>query len=216
MRSAPLIGVLVAVVLTAAFWFLLYQPQNERAADLRAEVETIRAQEAQLQARIAELRDVQRNEVEIEAALLRLEEYVPSGIGQPSALRQLQRTADNAGADVFSITFEDPEQPDNAATAPTGEPGAVLVNVPVTIVIDGGYFQIVDFLRRLEVDLPRAVLVQGIALAEAPEASFPTLRATLSAQLFAVVSQSELPDSAGGAPPPAPEPTPTPTEAAQP
>jgi hypothetical protein len=68
----------------------------------------------------------------------------------------------------------------------------------------------VDFLRRLEVDTRRAVLVAGVVMQESPDAGFPRLRAELTAELFANLDADDLDAGAGtGAAPAQPAPTPT-------
>ena len=223
MKAAPLIGLLVALLLTAAFWFFLYQPQNERQGELEAEIATLQGQESSLRARIEVLQAIRDDEVQIRAALARAEEYIPGAIAQPSALRQLQSAADAAGATLEVLTFGNPQPPATATgsttAVDTGEPGRVLAAIPVTVVIDGGYFQIVDFLRRVEFDFPRAMLIQDITVEKTPDGTFPRLRATMETQLFAIVAAEALPSAAGAAPAPAggdaaPTPTPSPSEAA--
>jgi len=231
-RNVALIAVLVAVVITLAFWFLLYQPQNERQAEIEAEIVGLRSEEAALETQVATLRGIQQNEVQIRAALARLDEYIPPNVAQPSALRQLQRTADAAGATLQVLTFGDPARPEaigGTTALDTGDPTKALAAIPVSIAVDGGYFQIVDFLRRVEVDVPRAVLIQDVSLEKSPDGDFPLLRATFATQLFAIVDADQLPEATAGAAPggttggqqpaggqPTPTPTPSPTATAAP
>ena len=217
--SAPIIGVLVALLLTVAFWFLLYKPADNQQAAVEAESETLASQQAQLRTQIDQLRDVEERQVEIRAALARLDEYIPTGPAQPTAIRQFQRAADAAGAEITTITFAEPTVPTAAAgTAPadTGEPGTTLANIPVTMTIEGGYFQLVDFLRRLEVDVPRAVLVESVAVAEAPDEGFPTLTTDWTGQLFAIVPAGDLVDVTAGVPAPGASPAASPSPTASP
>jgi Tfp pilus assembly protein PilO len=215
-----LIGLLVAFVLTVLFWFFLYQPQNERQREIEQEIADLEVQQATLENRRQALEEVRQNEVQIRAALARTEQFIPSGVSQPAALRQLQRTANAAGAEIVQLTFGDAIRSD--AGGETGDPNRVLAEIPVTIAVDGGYFQIVDFLRRLEVDVPRATLVEDVSILESPEAMFPTLRATLTSTMFAVLNADQLPDATAGAAAPsgdqtgAPAATPTPTPGASP
>ena len=216
--SAPIIGLLVAVVLTVAFWFLLYKPASDQQAGVEAETATLEDQQRQLQTQIAQLRDVESRQVEIRAALARLEEFIPSGPAQPTAIRQFQRAADAAGVEITTITFAEPAVPDpasGAVPADTGVPGTTLANIPVSMSVEGGYFQIVDFFRRIEVDVPRAALIQTVELAEADE-TFPTLEATWTGQIFAIVPARDLVDVQAGVPAPGAAPTPTPTPTAAP
>ena len=98
----------------------------------------------------------------------------------------------------------------------TGTEDTTLASIPITMVVDGGYFRIVDFFRRLEVEVPRAVLVESVSVEEQQDAGFPTLRATWTGQMFAVLPAEDV-GTAGGAPAapqatPTPTPTPAPTE----
>ena len=224
MRSRPvLIGVLVALVLALAFYFFLYKPASEEQARVEAETLTLQDQQLTLEAQIKDLRAIERNQVEINASKARLEEFIPNGPAQPSAIRQFQAAADAAGTDIASVTFGDPTVPDpatGATPADTGDPNTTLVNIPVTMAVDGGYFQIVDFLRRLEVDVPRAVLLETVSIVEEDRAKFPTLTATWTGQMFAVLPVGDLVDTGatggvpGQAPAPAASPQPSPTPAA--
>ena len=213
--SAPVVAVLVALVLTLAFWFLLYKPASDEQAVVEAETAALEGEQQSLQTQIAQLRDVEARQVEIRAEMARLEEFIPLGPAQPTAIRQFQRAADAAGTEITTLTFDEPEVPNAAAGATpsdTAIPGTTLANIPITMTVEGGYFQIVDFFRRVEVDVPRAALVQTVDVVEEPDEGFPTLAATWTGQLFAVVPLGDLVDTAAGVPAPAGTPTPAPTE----
>jgi Tfp pilus assembly protein PilO len=181
---APLIGILVAILLTVAFYFLLWQPRQEELVAIEEETTALEAQATQLQRQIAELEDVQAREVEIRAQLARLEEYIPTGPAQPAVIRQFQAAADAAGVEITSVTFGEPVPAEGAP--PTGEPGTGLAEIPVTMLFEGGYFQMVDLFRRLEVEVPRAILISNVAIAEG-EAAFPSLATTWAGNLFTIV-----------------------------
>jgi Tfp pilus assembly protein PilO len=187
--SAPVVAVLVALVLTVAFWFLLYKPAVDQQAEVEAETAGLEQQQASLQAEIAQLRDIEARQVEIRAAMARLEEFIPSGPAQPTAIRQFQRAADAAGTQISSVSFGPPTAAEPGGD--TGEPGTSLASIPVSMTVEGGYFQLVDFFRRLEVDVPRAVLVETVAVNEG-EAQFPTLAANWTGQMYAIASDTDL------------------------
>lgn len=216
--NPPVIGVLVALVLALAFYFFLYKPASEEQAAVETEIANLEDQQRSLEAEIAQLRGIESNEVKIRAAKARLEEYIPDGPEQPAAIRQFQAAADAAGTEIEAVTFGDPVVPDattGATPALTGDPNTTLANIPVTMGVAGGYFQIVDFFRRLEVEQPRAVLLETVAIAENEDAGFPTLTATWTGQMFAVVPVSDLVDTTtappgAGAPGASPSPSPSP------
>ena len=210
--NAPIVGVLVALLLTALFWFFLYKPTSEEQAAVEAQTATLEQQAASLRTQIAALRDIESRQVEIRAALARLEEFIPTGPAQPATIRQFQRAADAAGAELVTITFGEPAVPtaaEGASPADTGVPGTTLTNIPVTMDLEGGYFQLVDFFRRLEVDVPRAVLIETLTVAEAEEEEFPRLTANWTGEIFAIIDSGDLVDTDAGVP--APQPTPTET-----
>lgn len=215
----PLLGVVVALGLALLWWLLLYRPAADRQLGIEADVANLQQQQSVLRGQVAALREIEADEVEIREALARLAEFVPPGPSQPAAIRQLQRAADAAGVEIVSVTFGEPAVPAPAPeTAPveTGEPGTTLATVSLAMVVDGGYFQIVDLLRRLEVEVPRAVLIESLNLAESGAEGFPTLTASIAAELFAIVPIDDIDELEAGGAAPGATPTPTPSPGASP
>lgn len=202
-HKAPLFGLLGAVLLSAAFWYLLYQPKSEELAGIHLEIEGLQSQQASLRNEISSLEALQKDEMAILAELERLNQFIPADAAQPAVVRQFQETADAAGVAITSVNFGPPKPVEGAPA--TGDADTVLAGIPVNMIVEGGYFQAVDFLRRLEVDVPRAVLLTSLTMAEGEEA-FPSLQTTWSGHLFAVVPVI---------PGPAPEPTSSESEGAE-
>lgn len=211
-NRAPLLGVLVAMLLAAAFYFLLYSPKNDELAAVRAETAQLETQRSSLQNELAQLREVEANQVQIRAQLARLEEFIPSGTAQSTAVRQFQLAADASGVEMQTVSFGAPALVPEAP--PTGQEGMALATIDVSMVVDGGYFQVVDFLRRLEVEVPRAILLASTAIAEGDD-GFPELTTTWSGDLFAVVPAASA-EAAPAAPPPPAEGAQEGTEGAEP
>lgn len=196
-NRAPLVGVLVALLLGVAYFFLLYQPRNDDLEEIRAETEELESERTTLNNEIRRLEEIASRELEYRAALARLEEYIPSGLSQSAVIRQLQLAADQSGVEIVAMAFGDPEPVTEAS--PTGVPETVLGEIPTSVTVDGGYFQMVDFMRRVEVDVTRAILVQTVSVVEGPD-EFPQLSTTWNGNLFAVV-----PDTSVITPPALPE-----------
>ena len=179
------LSVLAAVVLlTAAWWFLFYGPARTQQEALETESASLVAQQGQLRTQIAQLREIREQEVQIQADLARLEQYIPVNPSQASLVRQVQLAADAAGMTVQSMTFADPEVVEGAP--PPAQPGLVLGRIQTQIELSGGYFQSADFLRRIEVEVARAMLIQQIGLVEG-EAGFPSLTSTIRGSIFALI-----------------------------
>jgi Tfp pilus assembly protein PilO len=214
-NRAPLFGVLAVVLLAVLFYFLLYSPRNDALELIRQDTATLETQRTSLQNEVVRLREVEANQVQVRAALARLEEFIPSGTAQSTAVRQFQLAADAAGVEIVSVTFDQPALVEGAP--PTGTAETALASIPVTMAIDGGYFQAVDFFRRVEVDTPRAVLFSNLSLVESVD-TFPLLGSTWTGSLFAVVPVAAIPVPVVPADPPAEgaEAGATPTEGATP
>lgn len=203
-RRAPLLAVAAAVVISLLAWFFAIQPQQDRRAELEAETEQIVAQQQRQRLEIARLEEIKANELRMRAALAKLEQYIPAGPGQPSTIRQLQLAADASGVEITSLTFGDPVQ--SVGAPPASTPGTVLAEISMTMTVEGGYFQGTDFLRRLESDLPRAIMVDGVSVTEGTSpAAFPVLAFNLVGRVFATVPVEALP---GGVVAPVPTPDP--------
>lgn len=188
---APLIGLTVIVLASVLFFFLLWQPRQRDLEEVREETARLETERTSLENELRRLEEIQEREVEFRAALARLEEFIPTGVAQATAVRQFQEVADDAGVTIATVSFATPTPLEEAP--PTGTPGTELARIGVSMTLEGGYFQAVDFLRRLEVDVPRAALVQDLSMAEGPE-GFPELTATWSGELFAVVAIPEVED----------------------
>lgn len=196
---APLIALLVALVLGVGWWFLLYQPQVEAAEELAEETADLESQESQLRRQIGELERVRDNEMEYRAELSLMEEYIPNGVDQPTALSELQDAADSAGVEIETLAFGAPVAIEEAPE--TGEEDTTLAEIAVSMTVQGGYFQVVDLLRRMEIDVPRALLVRSVQVGEGGEDGFPTLSATWDGTVFAVVDVASTVAPEDGAPP---------------
>lgn len=199
---APLIGAVVAIALVAGAWFGLYKPSLAKQEELEAETAELEAEQRDMRNEIVVLEEVKANEEDYRDDVSRLEEFVPNGVDQAAAVRQLQAAADAAGVEITGVTFGDPTVVEGAPD--TGQPGTALASVSLSMIVDGEYFQVADFFRRVERDVPRAVLTQSANLEESDE-GFPRLATTWGGQLFAV-----MPVAA------AETPTPTPADGAEP
>jgi len=203
-RLAPVLALAVFLLLTLAYVFLLYGPRVEEQRMLEEEAQQLISQQQTLRGQIAELERIRDNQPEITAALERHEALIPSRVALASAIRQIQVAADAAGVTLQSVTFADPVAIAGSEPLPDG---TVLGSISTTVTMSGGYFQAVDFFRRLEVDAPRAVLFSDVSMAEASE-EFPVVATTWTGDLFALIPGDAVVDPAAPAPGPSPSPSP--------
>lgn len=180
----PIAGAVVAVLVIAAYAFGFHRPRSDAIAVAKADVEQLQAQQALLKGEIAVLEQVQDRQTELKAALDRLHQLIPSELAQPSMLTQLQGAAAQAGVELTSVTFGTPAPPEGQA--PSTVPGTVLVQMAVTVAVDGRFAAVTELLRRIETEINRAVLVGTVALTEA-EDGFPEITGTWSGQAYALL-----------------------------
>lgn len=195
-RQAILLATLGAILVVAAFFFLLYQPKNEELDEIRAETESIEAQQDDVRERIGELRGIREQAPELESLLEAGEAVVPDDPALPSLLRQLEQAASDSQVTLVSIapsrptTVDEEDEEDDAEVE--GTPAGDLARVSVTVEVDGTYFQPVDFLRRIEDPgiSPRGVLWNTVSITEGDD-ELPELRASLNADVFARVPAAD-------------------------
>lgn len=125
--AAALLG--TVAVLAGAAWFTVVAPKHDRAATLQTAIETD-------QTRIAEARRAAaqptRNDAADQSAL---QAALPDALAMPQLVVQLNALADQAGVTLDTVT----------PTAP--EAGVGYVDVPLTVVVDGRYFEVERFLH---------------------------------------------------------------------
>ncbi len=188
-RTQILIVVLVAILVAVLFFFFAIQPQRERAAELDAEIALEQQQQALLEVEIARLRSVRDEAPEVEADLAVANAIVPREASLPAALRQLQLASDEAGLVLSSIS----------TARPTAMPDTLdgLSSIALTLQMSGSYFQVVDFLRRMEDPgvTPRGLTWNSVNISRE---EYPDLNVALNGQLY--TAQPAAP------PPPEPEP----------
>lgn len=177
-RQTGIVAALVAVLLIALFYFFVWSPKSDEIEEIEAQIETVEQQQAQLEQRITELKEVRNNAPELEAAIVSAESIVPRDIGQASAIRQLQLAADESGVELPTVTFGRPSQ---IQDAPPG-----LASVQVTVQLEGGYYQLVDFYRRVEnvTITPRGFTWNSLTLAAS---EYPTLSASSDGSMYALL-----------------------------
>jgi Tfp pilus assembly protein PilO len=185
-RSQVLLSILAATLVVALFTTLLYRPTREELAALEALIAEQQTLQAGHEAEIVRLRTVRETAPEVEAQLAAAEAIIPRDAALPSALRQLQLAADEAGVVLQSVSTARPVAMEGAA------PG--LSAIGVSVVMSGGYFQIVDFLRRVEDPsiTPRGLTWSAVTVSRG---EYPTLEVSLAGQVYAVVATTIAPST---------------------
>ena len=188
-RSQILLAVVAALLVVALFYLLLFQPRRDEVAELEAQVLAEEEQQQLIQAEIDRLRLVRDDAPRVEADVVTAEAVVPRDPALPSALRQLQLAAQDAGVTLQSVTTTRPAALEDAE----GPPGLSAIGVDLQLV--GNYFQVVDFLRRVE---DPSITPRGLSWNNATVArdDYPELNVALTGEIYAFLEAPPAPEAA--------------------
>ena len=177
-RSQVLLSILGGIMVIALFAVLLYQPQREALAEIDAAILAEIDMQRDLNAEIARLQSVRETAPEVEAQLALAEGIVTVDPALPAALRQLQIAADESGIVLESV----------ATARPMLLEGSVdgLSSITVNVQLLGPYFQVVDFLRRVE---DPSISTRGFMWNSSTVSlqEYPDLAVSLSGEVYAMV-----------------------------
>lgn len=213
-RRAVIVGAIVTLVAVVVWYLMIFSPKGKDISEVEDETEGLRRQQQGLEAELAQLEEIEKNGPEVEAELARLADAVPATPDLASFILGANEIAVESGITWLSVAPVEP-----AAAVGT------YATVTMTIQIEGGFFQVLDYLNRLE-DLERLVVVDSIDIGTGTEAGegttattsefdgfddfdtggAPDLSVTLSARMFtlatggtATTASGETPQGGGGA-----------------
>jgi Tfp pilus assembly protein PilO len=176
------------VGMTLLWWMLVYSPGSRKVSDVRADVEQAQDEQAGLRQRLEELQTIAKHAPEVRSQLAKLEDAVPSKPQLAGFITEANRIAQASGVTWVSVSPSPPE------LGPTGS------TIRLSIQLKGGFFQVLDYMHRLE-RLPRLVVVDSVDIAsEADGTTDGTgavppggLGVTLTARIFTVGDGSGTP-----------------------
>jgi Tfp pilus assembly protein PilO len=194
-RRAVIVGVAGAVVLSLLWFFLLWSPQGKRLDAAEARKATAEQTNSQLQVTLDRLQDLEKRRPELKDQLTQLRRAVPDQPQLARLLLTANDAAEASGVELTTVTPTKPAADTAAAaatttTAPTSgttggggtttttaaagsaattpttaaasaAPSAITLQMEVT----GGYFQILDFVNRVD-DFARIVVIDSLDIAE--------------------------------------------------
>jgi len=161
-KRGLLIGIIAgALVLVLLWYFVLFSPTSSDLKTTRDQVAATDSQNQELQNTIRRLKELSRNATQQAATLRTLRAAIPANPDLGEFILQANDIASASGIDFLSIA------PSPPVASSTGGPATTIA---VTLQVDGGFFQVLDYLNRLE-DLERLMLVDSINVATATESS---------------------------------------------
>ena len=174
-RRLVLITAATSLVLLAAWFFALWQPKGAELADERERLSLASNEVSQLETRILRLKASQAEGPQLAARLDRLRSAVPDDPGLPQFILDANDAATSSGVAFVSISPQEP--------APSSSPG-LPPEIALTVEIEGGYFQVLDFVERLT-DLQRVIVLDGVQVApKGDQEGPPELAVSLTGRMF--------------------------------
>lgn len=188
-RRVMLMAVGAGAVVFLAWFGLLWGPQGGREADADARVEVAAGVNAQLEANVARLEAGRADIPTLQVNLGRLRAAVPDNPDLGQFILDANDAATASGVNFVSISPTPP-----AANVDPLLPAAVGLGINV----NGGYFQVRDYLNRIN-DLTRLVVIDTVALTpSASDTGTPNLSASIAARMF--TATVPVTEAAGAAP----------------
>jgi Tfp pilus assembly protein PilO len=194
----------VAVLLVIAAWFVAISPQRSEAADLRDQTTAQQQSNEQLKLKTKQLQAQFASLPERQAQLAEIKQQLPDNPALPALIRDLSSHASTAGVALVSVSPGDPVPATPAAPAAPGAVstatarGGQLLSIPTEVVASGSYADLTLYLQRLQTQMRRAFLIEGIELAplQDKDTTKGPLSMKLTGQIF--VLDSAAPAAAGG------------------
>ena len=178
-------GTVVALLLiVAAGWFLAISPQKHKVSNLGTQSAGQEQANSNLKTKLAELTTQMSAVPSEEAAVAAVTQKIPTDPEMPNYVRALTTIAGQTGVDLISVAPSVPvtvnvaaaaapvaaATPSASTAAATGAavaPAAPAVNlqaIPVSLTVQGGYFQIQQFTAALQ-RLARSTVVTTVSIA---------------------------------------------------
>jgi len=192
-----LLAFLVAVLLAVGWWFFFISPRNGDISDARDELEAAQSQEQRLRVQIAQLQEIQADELLYLEAITQLEALVPQQPMLDEFIEAIDTLAASTNIELRSL----------APSVPVPSEDSELRRINISAQIEGEFFDVLGFLFGLN-DMERLVRVDGVALTSSVDEEGTTvLNVTLEMRLFTLADLIPTPEDATvpGSPDGAPE-----------
>ena len=188
-RSRALLAAVLAAAGVLLWYVVLFGPQRSERKRLGEQLSAAQGQEQEARSTLVRLRRLEAERGVQEAQLERLRRLVPPQPDVAGFILGANDAAVRSGVDWVSIA------PATAVAGVGGGPSAI----GVSIAVNGGFFPVVEYLRRLE-GLERLVVVDSLSLSVGGQgAGLLQLSATLSARIFTSAPAAPAAGSPAGA-----------------
>jgi Tfp pilus assembly protein PilO len=168
-RNELVLAAIGALLVLVAAIMLLVRPTRQATADANTQRDTAIGESQALRDQIKALEALKPKQAELKAKASLAKAEFPATPALPALVDALQDAASLSGVDLGTVA---PSTPKASTTSP------LLAEITTTVNVSGGYFEIQDFLVRLENLVkgsdpgriePRSVLIDSVNLTSASE-----------------------------------------------
>lgn len=212
-RTELFVATAGVVLVLAVGTLLLVRPKQQAVAQARADRNAAIAESQALNDQVRALEALKADAANLKAKADLVKDEFPATPNLPGLVDALEDAADTAGVDLISIS---PTAPKASTVQPE------LAEISTAISVAGSYFQIEDFLSKVENLVrgsdpkrvpPRSVLVQSVSVSSSagggtgdsaaatpePSASSDRLQASISLSVFQLAGSPAAPAPGAGA-----------------
>jgi Tfp pilus assembly protein PilO len=178
-------GGVAAIAIVAIWYFMIFGKIGSDTDAVSDEIDAARAEQQSLEAELRQLEAIEERLPETQAELEDLRGALPQAPQLAAFINEANAIAAATRVSWVSVSPSEPIQTGSVATT------------QMTIEVGGGYYEVLDYLHRLE-GISRLVVVDSLNLtAEGGEqgavAGAPQLRASLVARMFSLGTASTVP-----------------------
>jgi Tfp pilus assembly protein PilO len=176
----------IAVVVLAGWWFVLWGPAGDAVTAAETRFRNAKGQTTQLEVHRDRLLAIQKELPQMQSRLQTLSAAVPDRAAMSDFLLAASEAEADSGLDFLTVSASPP--------TPTLTPGLSTVSVQLTGT--GGYFQMLDFINRLQ-SMHRVMVIKNLTVVanqfseEAELLGPPNLSVTISGDLFVATLDPE-------------------------
>ncbi|MFP5377623.1 MAG: hypothetical protein ACLGIO_12695 [Acidimicrobiia bacterium] len=174
-RRTMIVAGAAALAVLVLWYLVLWSPRQSELSDARDQRERAEAERQELATRVARLKASQKDEPIKRAQVEALRTTIPDDPNLAAFILDTNDAAAKAGIDWISVAPAEPAPGTtavaSAAAAPVaaapgdaqaaGAANRVPAEIGLNLQITGGYFQVLDFLNRLN-DMPRLVVTDAL------------------------------------------------------
>ena len=192
------VALLVGVVFVGAFIFLIWLPKGKEISSANLQLASLQSEQASARAEVATLEAFKAQLPTAKAELARLTTAIPQYPQLADFILMVNQISNESGISFIAIS---PAQPaPQAPQVPSAAASSLPAAVSMGIQIKGGYFQVLDFLNRLD-NLPRLVVTSSVSLSGSGTQTGPLVNGSqVSASLQARIYTQNIPAGTPGVP----------------